>query len=77
MADPLDFVCIYEPFTAEDVALIHAKLTPSGIQYYIVNEHYAQGGPGIGDASMRLMVGADRAGEARELIRQCERLRDS
>lgn len=41
--DP-DFICTYEPFTAVHVAVIHGKLSSTGIRYYITNEHYTGGG---------------------------------
>jgi hypothetical protein len=67
-----DFVCVFEPSTTMDVALIHALLSGSGIRYFIQNENNAQWGDGtlgIADGAMRLMVEAGRKDEVRELMR--------
>ncbi len=71
MSDNSDFVCIDEPASAQDVALIHVALTGSDIIYHIENEHYSQltdGVVGIADARMRLMVEGTRADEVRRIL---------
>lgn len=68
MPQPPTFTCVAEPWQGQDVALIHAVLSGTGINYYIENEHYGRGGPAIGDGYMRLMVETGRAEEARELL---------
>lgn len=76
MAAEPDFVCVYEPFRPEHVAVIHSKLSTTGIHYYITNEHYT-GGAGTCDGAMQLMVEAGRAREVRDIILSCEALQDS
>jgi hypothetical protein len=63
MAKPPDFVCIYEPFTRQDAALVHAALSGTGISYQVQNE-FLGGTAGLADSKMGLLVERGRAEEA-------------
>lgn len=68
MDEHVELVAIWWPIQAQEVPLIHSVLGSSGIRYHILNEHYAQGVPGIGDGAREVRVEAGRAEEALRMI---------
>ena len=69
MDEMLELVCVFEPWTPQDLALAESILSGTEISYHVENEHNARGALlGVGDGRTRVMVQRGRAEEAVQLL---------